>query len=70
VASFDNLDHGLLRVFVKQRVNDGGIVRLIGKWLNAGVLEEGILTYPDKGTPQGGVVTPRTQKITWQFFHV
>ncbi|NIN68577.1 MAG: hypothetical protein GTO14_25565, partial [Anaerolineales bacterium] len=55
---FDNLDHGLLRAFIKKRVNDGGIVRLIGKWLNAGVLDEAILTYPDKGTPQGGVISP------------
>jgi RNA-directed DNA polymerase len=61
---FDNLDHRLLREFIKQRVNDGAILRLIGKWLNAGVLEEGILTYPEKGTPQGGVVTPYTQKVT------
>jgi RNA-directed DNA polymerase len=60
---FDNLDHGLLRAFIKQRVNDGGIVRLIGKWLNAGVLEEGILTYPDKGTPQGGVISPMLANI-------
>jgi retron-type reverse transcriptase len=58
------LDHRLLREFIKQRVNDGAILRLIGKWLNAGVLEEGILTYPEKGTPQGGVVTPYTQKVT------
>ncbi len=60
---FDNLDHGLLRVFIKQRVNDGGILRLIGKWLNAGVLEEGILTYPDRGTPQGGVISPMLANI-------
>jgi len=36
------------------------ILRLIGKWLNAGVLEEGILTIPDDGTPQGGVISPPT----------
>ncbi len=64
---FDNLEHYWLRKIIKQRVNDGGILRLIGKWLNAGVVEGGVLTYPEKGTPQGGVMTPRTQKITWQF---
>src|SRR5210317_360798 len=37
---FDNLDHGHLRKFIAQRVNDGGIKRLIGKWLNAGVVDE------------------------------
>ena len=55
---FDTIDHGHLRACIKQRVNDGGILRLIGKWLKAGVLEAGTLTYPDKGTPQGGVASP------------
>ena len=55
---FDNIDHGLLVEILKQRVNDGGIIRLIGKWLNAGVVEAGTLTYPEKGTPQGGVISP------------
>ncbi len=39
------------------------ILRLIGKWLNAGVLEEGILTIPDDGTPQGGVISPLLANI-------
>jgi group II intron reverse transcriptase/maturase len=60
---FDNIDHGILRSFIKRRVNDGGIERLIGKWLNAGVMEEGILSYPGKGTPQGGVVSPVLSNI-------
>lgn len=55
---FDELRHDLLREFIKRRVNDGGILRLIGKWLNAGVMEEGKLTCADKGSPQGGVVSP------------
>ena len=65
---FDNIDHGHLREFVKRRINDGGILRLIGKWLNAGVMEEGTLSYPGKGMPQGGVMTPRTQKVTLNLF--
>ena len=55
---FDTIDHGHLREFLKRRVRDGVILRLIGKWLNAGVLEEGILTILDEGTPQGGVISP------------
>src|SRR5919199_4340487 len=55
---FDNLDWGHLREFIQQRVRDGGILRLLGKWLHAGVLESGALSYPDKGTPQGGVISP------------
>jgi group II intron reverse transcriptase/maturase len=55
---FDNLDRGLLREIIKRRVNDGGLLRLIGKWLNAGVLDGEQLYHPVKGTPQGGVVSP------------
>src|SRR5919198_2824506 len=62
---FDNLDWGHLREFITQRVNDGGILRLIGKWLHAGVLESGALSYPDKGTPQGGPSTPPTKLQTF-----
>jgi group II intron reverse transcriptase/maturase len=60
---FDTIDHGHLREFLKRRVRDGVILRLIGKWLNAGVLEEGILTIPDDGTPQGGVISPLLANI-------
>jgi len=55
---FDTLDHRHLRELLQLRVRDGVILRLIGKWLQAGVLEEGMLTHPDAGTPQGGVISP------------
>jgi group II intron reverse transcriptase/maturase len=55
---FDTLDHGHLREFLRLRVRDGVLLRLLGKWLKAGVLEEGSLSYPDSGSPQGGVVSP------------
>jgi RNA-directed DNA polymerase len=61
---FDNLDWSHLRAFIRQRVNAGGILRLIGKWLHAGVLEAGALSYPARGTPQGGVVTLPTKLPT------
>jgi group II intron reverse transcriptase/maturase len=57
---FDTIDQGHLREFLKRRVRDGVILRLIGKWLNAGVLDKGVLTIPEEGTPQGGVITPPT----------
>ena len=60
---FDNLDHSWLRKIIKQRVDDGGILRLIGKWLKAGVLEEELVTYPEKGTPQGAVISPLLSNI-------
>ena len=55
---FDTLDHAHLRELLRQRVHDGVLLRLIGKWLNAGVLEEGDITFPEAGTPQGGVISP------------
>ena len=55
---FDTLDHAYLRGFIRHRVRDGVLRRLIGKWLKAGVLEEGAVKYPDAGSPQGGVISP------------
>jgi group II intron reverse transcriptase/maturase len=60
---FDTLDHAQLRSLLRQRVRDGVLLRLIDKWLKAGVLEGRELTYPEAGTPQGGVMTPPT---IWQ----
>jgi len=55
---FDTLDHGHLRTFLRQRLRDGVLLRLIGKWLRAGILEGEQLSHPTEGTPQGGVVSP------------
>ncbi len=58
MGSFDNIDKARAKEIIKQRVNDGGLLRLIGKWLNAGVVEGDVISYSDKGTPQGGVISP------------
>jgi group II intron reverse transcriptase/maturase len=55
---FDTLDHAHLRELLQRRVRDGVLLRLIGKWLNAGVLEDGSISYPETGSPQGGVISP------------
>jgi group II intron reverse transcriptase/maturase len=55
---FDTLDHRHVQEILRQRIRDGVIVRLVGKWLNAGVQEAGVLSYPETGTPQGGVISP------------
>jgi RNA-directed DNA polymerase len=55
---FDTLDHAHLRKLLRQRVRDGVMLRLIDKWLKAGVLEDEELTHPEAGTPQGGVISP------------
>jgi len=57
-AFFDNLDKRQLREFLQKRIGDGVILRLINKWLKAGVMESGRLHYPEQGTPQGGVISP------------
>ena len=46
---FDTLDHAHLRAFLQHRVRDGVLTRLIGKWLQAGVMEDGAVTHPDAG---------------------
>ena len=61
---FDSIPHSQLRDFLDQRVTDGVIRRMIDKWLKAGILEDGLLRHATEGSPQGGVITPRTQKIT------
>jgi group II intron reverse transcriptase/maturase len=60
---FDNLDHGILCDIIKDRIKDGGLIRLIGKWLKAGILEGHEITFPKKGTPQGGVISPLLANI-------
>ena len=60
---FDTLDHQKLRDLLRQRVVDGVVVRLIGKWLRAGVLDGGVVRRSDTGTPQGGVISPLLSNI-------
>jgi group II intron reverse transcriptase/maturase len=55
---FDTLDHEHLREILSRRIGDGVMMSLIGKWLNAGVMEGVTLSHPDAGTPQGGVISP------------
>src|SRR5262249_48758271 len=47
----DTLEHAHRRAFLQRRIRDGVLLRLIGKWLKAGILEGGELTYPEAGTP-------------------
>jgi len=57
-AYFDSVSHVHLREMLRRRVRDGVILRLVGKWLKAGVMEEGCVYHPEAGTPQGGVISP------------
>jgi len=60
---FGTLDHGHLREILQQRVRDGVLLRLIGKWLKAGVLENGSYTRSEAGSPQGGVISPALSNV-------
>jgi retron-type reverse transcriptase len=55
---FDTMDRKHLRAFLRQRVRDGVVDRMVGKWLKAGVMESGQWHRSEAGTPQGGVISP------------
>jgi retron-type reverse transcriptase len=61
---FNAIDHDWMIKFIEHRIADRRIVRLIQKWLKAGVLEDGIRTRSELGTPQGGNITPPTILLT------
>jgi group II intron reverse transcriptase/maturase len=60
---FDTVDHRHVREILGRRVQDGVINRLVAKWLKAGVWEKGDVSYPEEGTPQGGVISPLLSNI-------
>ena len=60
---FDAIDHDCLMSFVEGRIADQRVLRHIKKWLNAGVLEDGVRTKSKKGTPQGGSISPLLANI-------
>jgi RNA-directed DNA polymerase len=65
---FDRVDHDMLMARVSRRLDDKRVLKLIGKYLRAGVVIDNRLEATPLGVPQGGPLTPRTQKITLSFF--
>ncbi|MHC4139964.1 MAG: reverse transcriptase domain-containing protein, partial [Planctomycetota bacterium] len=55
---FDNLEHDTLLAILRKRVKDGRVLKLIEAWLKAGILDGKEMVFPDKGSPQGSVISP------------
>jgi len=62
-AYFDTIDHGWMLKFLQHRIADKRILRLIKKWLTAGIIEDGRRTASERGTPQGAVISPLLANI-------
>jgi len=60
---FDTIDHGWMQKFIEHRIADRRLVKLLLKWLHAGVLENGVLHAVEEGTPQGGIISPLLSNI-------
>ena len=57
-AFFDNLQHDTLLMILRKRIKDGRVLELIERWLHAGILDGKEMVFPDKGSPQGSVLSP------------
>ena len=60
---FGSLERTPLNAFLDQRVRDGVIRRALGKWMHAGVMDEGVISYPERGSPQGAVISPLASNL-------
>jgi RNA-directed DNA polymerase len=60
---FDNIPHNLIMESISARISDGNILKLIEKFLNSGVMEDGVFKLTPRGTPQGGVISPLLSNI-------
>jgi RNA-directed DNA polymerase len=64
---FDHVNHGWMRKMLAVRITDERVFRLVDRMPRGGVMEDGLTKASEEGVPQGGVLTPRTQKVTSSF---
>jgi RNA-directed DNA polymerase len=64
---FNHINHRWLRQMVAHRIADPGILRLVGKWLKAGVMRDGVVVRSEEGTPQGGPISPLLANVYLHF---
>lgn len=64
---FDEGNHGWMVKFLRHRLGDPRIIRLIGRMLKGGILEEGLVRATEAGTPQGSIVSPRLSTISLHY---
>ena len=62
-AFFDTVSHDWMLRFLEHRIGDRRLLRLVSKWLKAGVMEEGVVTTSEMGTPQGAVISPTLANV-------
>jgi group II intron reverse transcriptase/maturase len=67
---FDNISHEKLMLLVKQRISDKRILKLLWKWLKAGVIEKGEISQSEIGSPQGGVISPLLSNIYLHYLDI
>ena len=67
---FDKVSQSWLMRFIEHRIGDRRIIRLIAKWLTAGVLEQGRLIVTEEGTPQGAVISPLLANIYLHYVYI
>ena len=67
---FDNVNHDWIMKFLQERITDPNLLRIIKRFLIAGIMEKEEYKETDKGTPQGGIISPILTEVDLNFMHI